>query len=365
MNRRAFIASASAMALTGGGCAFPFRPLDHRRAVAAEIDRQIAKGYFSCACCGNQDGEIWTVGNRRPECGAYLPVSESSLFEVASISKLFTASLAAILHCRGVLNIDEKFTKYLPGHVLAREDTSITLRDIASHSAGFSDGWFYSDWHRAKMYRDPKRFREGVLSARPVAKRRSCCRYACHNMILIGYAIENVCGMDLDAAAREFLWRPLGMSSTCWHNIPGNGRTVQIYTSGAVEPGFKGDEKARVSDRPIGNAGVFTSLEDMMLFAGDLLKRRTFPEEYYRLLFTPDFDDGSKRRTFGWNMPRQPASGPWSDRTISHSGYTGQYVAVDPQRGNFAVVLTNDSSRGRKERSEAYSNRVRLAGMVI
>lgn len=364
MNRRAFIASA--FAFVGGGCAFTGRSLSrHHEDVAAEIRRQIGQGYFSCACCGNQDGEIWTIGNARPECGMYLPVGRNSLFEVASISKLFTASLVAILYCEGKLDIDAPFTDCLPEHILSSEGTDITIRDIASHCAGFGDGWFYGDLRSRRVYQTPETFRRGVLAAMPVAKRRERCRYACHNMILLGYVIERVCGLDLDAAAKKYLWRPLAMNSTTWRNIPGDGRVVQTYTSGAVEIGMKGDEKARVSDLPIGNAGVFTSLDDMMLFAADLLKREAFPDEYYRLIFTPQFESGSARRTFGWNMPRQASDSAWSDMTVSHSGYTGQYIAVDPKRETFAVVLTNDSSQGRKRRAESYSNRLKLAAMVV
>lgn len=363
IGRRDFTLSAAAFALAGGGCVSvgpaSARPDDK---VAKEVRRQIERGFFTCACCGNQSGRTWTIGNRRPGSGDGLAVAASSLFEVASVSKVFAASVAAILHCRGILDIDAPFTRYIPSHA-AGKDCKITLRDIASHSAGFSDSWFYRDWHGAGRFREPGRFKDGVLAQLP-SKSGPRCRYACHNMILLGYAIEHASGMDLDAAARRYLWEPLGMDSTTWHEIPGDGRTVQVYTGGAVPLGMKGDEKALTSGSPIGNAGVFTCLDDMMKYAGDLLERRMFPREYYELMFTPSVVDGFFRRSFGWDMSAGSAPPMWSEESISHSGYTGQYVAIDPLRRKFAVVLTNASSSDPKVRREAYRSRVALAGIV-
>lgn len=364
-DRREFLLSSASFALACGGCSLPsVSPPCSREKIEAEIAELIKKRFFSCICIGNQYGQKWAVGNRRPESGAFVPVSSKSLFEVASVSKVMTASLASVLHCRGILDIDAPFTEYIPEHALAGKGTKISLRDLSVHSVGFSDGWFYHDWHRKGVYRAPEKFREGVLSQVPPPGIKRKYRYACHNMILLGYAVERAAGMDLDAAARKFIWGPLGMDSTIWHEIPGDGRTVQIYTKGVIPPGKKGDEKARVSGGPIGNAGVFTCLDDLMKYADDLVTRRTFPKKYYDLLFTPSFTSGRFRRSFGWNMSDGAAPPGWSDATISHAGYTGQYLAVDPVGSKFAVVLTNVSSSNNKFRAQAHRHRLRLAGMI-
>ena len=360
-SRRGILAGAAAF-LAAGGC----RSLSFGESPAErEVRRQIAAGYYSCACCGAVGGERFAMGDRRPEDATPVAVDGQSLFEVASVSKTFTALIAAQLHCAGLLDIDAPFTRYLPRHALAKTGTDITLRDIAAHAAGFSDGWFYRDARQARRYQSADGLEAGALAQLPEGPRRMHVKYACHDMILLGYAIEQVTGLDLDAAARKYVWGPLGMASTGWRNCPENPHTVQMYTHGPVPLGYKGDEKARASaSRPIGNAGVFTSLDDMMKYAEDLLCRRTFPEACYDLLFTPTFGDGKRRRSFGWDM--SPGMNPpgWSAAAINHSGYTGQYVAVDPEQGHAVVILTNLRLTAPAERARAYEDRRVLATLM-
>ena len=122
---------------------------------------------------------------------------------------------------------------------------------------------------------------------------------------------------------------------------------------------------ARNFTRPIGNAGVFTSYADMHRFVTDLLLRRAFEREYYDLLFKPSFESGDSRRSFGWNMSRSSAPSGWSAATVFHSGYTGQYVAVDPEgAGRAAIVFTNLKTEDGALRSESYAGRRRIAAII-
>ncbi len=325
----------------------------------ADAESQISSGLISCCCTGFTDGPLTCVGNRRPEGGPPVGVDPRSLFEVASVSKVFTAAIAARLHADGRLDVDAPFTEYLPDHVLSGENVSITVRHLAAHCSGFSDGW---RWARggAWTFSSPEEFEAATLAARPVRAPGSATVYACHNMILLGFIIERVTGMDLDAAAREYVWGPLGMTRTSWLDKPDDPDAVQMYTHGPVPLGRKGDEAARAFPRPLGNAGVFTCAEDLMKFAADLLERRAFPESCYDLFFTPFGNTGDGRRSFGWNMSASTRPSGWSERTIAHTGYTGQLVAVDPLNRIAGIVLTNVVSDDPVIRAEAYKRRIGL-----
>ena len=155
--------------------------------------------------------------------------------------------------------------------------------------------------------------------------------------------VERISGVQLDRFARERLFAPLGMADSDWgpttcgnvvafpHALPGRPLTP---------PGRIVDQIAGSCAFPIGNAGLFTTARDQLLFAEDMLARRRFPKAYYDLLSTRAFSQGTDMRSFGWDM--RPAGRPRnsSDATIFHTGSTGQTIAIDPERGLAAVLLT-------------------------
>lgn len=362
-DRREFICALAA----GGVCAalpacaaLPVRD----PAVEEAIRREIASGRVSCVCCGAPGAAVYAVGNRRPGLGEPQEVDADALFELASVSKVFTAHIAALLRHEGAIDIDVPFTTYLPDHVLAREGTAITVRDLAAHVSGFTNGWMGKTGvygGRAWPFADDAAYVRTALSVRPVCVRRTRCLYCCHNFILLGLILERVTGLDLDALARKYVWGPLAMSSTTWKNVPGDPRAVRIWTGGWRPLGTKGDESARGVTRPLGHAGVFSSLNDLLLYADDLAQRRAFPRDCYDLLLSPEHEGASARRSFGWNMSADANPPGWSPQAVSHSGYTGSYVAVDPKTRRAAVVLTNLSVGDPKARSASHATRRSLA----
>jgi len=354
MQRREFIGSACALSL------FPTfaTAAEDDFEVAAELQRQVSLGYFDCAIAGTADGL------RRASVGG---VTGSSLFEVASVSKTFTHLLAALLWQAGKLDLEAPFVRYLPDHALAEKGTDITVRDLALHASGFTNDWM----GRAGIYgaiwpfADDSAYERALLSVLPSAPRRTRIVYACHNTILLGFIVERLSGMDLDEAARRFVWGPLGMKATTWRNVPAdNPNLVQIYTKGPCPLGTKGDENARHFSRPLGNDGVFTNHDDLRRFAGDLLSRRTFPREVYDLMLTPGLTIGRRRRSFGWDMSEGTNPPGWSATSVNHSGYTGQYLAVDPEKGRSAIILTNLRLTEAKSRAQAFEDRRRLAALL-
>lgn len=337
------------------------RTKDSESAILRGLRKGVDADWYSCGVVGRVGLDPVCFGNRRP--GAAEPVDPRSLFEVASLSKTMTAMIAARLWDEGMLDIDAPFTGYLPDHVLAAEGTKITIRHLAAHCSGFSDGW---RWSRGSAwpFRTPDEFEAGTLAARPVCGLGERMVYACHNMVLVGFAIERVTGLDLDAAARKYVWGPLGMDRTTWRNCPESSETVQMYTHGPIPPGLKGDEIARGFTRPLGNAGVFTCADDLMRFAEDLLARRAFPSRCYDLLFAPFYDGPDGRRSFGWDLSEHTRPCGWSPATIAHTGYTGQLLAVDPVAGKAGFVLTNLRSDDAETRAAAYAARLELLSLA-
>lgn len=350
MDRRGFLASLAATAAFGGCRMWPSGARGRIMDAVSDMEGQLSMGLFDCAIAG---------GSRGPFAAVAAPgtrVDENSLFEVASVSKVFTAAICARLFALGRLDVDRPAVG------------AASVRDLATHSSGYTDAWmgkagiFSGKW----PFASDAAYESAAMSVKPSYAKGSKAVYSCTNMILLGFFLERELGMDLDEAARKFVWGPLGMDSTTWRNVPAtDARLVQIYTKGARPLGTKGDENARNFSRPIGNAGVFISFADMRRFVSDMISRRAFEKAYYDLLFAPAFERGGSRRSFGWNMSSASAPEGWSAATLCHSGYTGQYVAVDPEDGGrAAIVFTNLKSDDRKLRAASFEGRRRVAALV-
>lgn len=349
LTRRLFLGECVSFAAVGFAAPNGARP---SAAVRDELRRQVAEGLIAGGVCGLVGGPLFVAGERTRH-PVSTPMSADSVFDLASAAKPFTASLCARLAAEGRLDVDAPFTRYLPAHVLAKETCAITVRDLATHTGGFDNSKPY-------ILPNPTDFDRVLFAKRPVRPRGAAYDYACSNFIYLGKIVEHVTGLDLETAARKLLWEPLGMRDTCWHEVVGNPRAVETFTNGRLPPGAHGDESARAYPRPMGNGSAFSTAGDMLKFVGDLLARRTFPKAYYDLLLTPCWEKGGVRRSFGWDMSAADRPAGWSAATVSHGGYTGNTIAVDPEKGFAGVVLTNRTG----DRLKGYAGHRRLLSLM-
>ncbi len=346
--RRQFTLMAGAA--LGGGALRAAAPTTDA-AVAAELRAQVASGLIAGGVCATRGGRIWHDGRMRFD--PPVPMRADALFDLASAAKTFTAGLCALLYADGRLDPDAPFTTYLPEHVLAKENHGITVRDLATHSGGFDNSKPY-------IVADPVTFNQRLYAKRPVRPRGTKYDYACSNLIYLGRIVEHVTGMDLETAAVKMLWGPLGMTETVWHNIPGNARAVEAMMNSHPPIGFKGDEQARAYPAALGNGAAFSCAADVMKFLEDLCTRRAFPKAYYDLLFTPCFEKGPVRHSFGWDMGAELRPQGWSAATVRHGGFTGVTFAVDPENGYAGVALTNRLG----DRMKGYEGHRRLLALM-
>ena len=337
-----FIGGAAALAFAGcrtSGC--NVWPEDIR----ADMRRVVADGLYGSIVCGSNRLKPIAEGQRTldPAGG---PVTVDSVFDLASVGKTQTASLCALLVADGRIDPDAPFTRYLPEHVLAKENCNITVRDLATHSGGVDN---------AKPYATPdvKLMFERLYAKRPVWARGEKFCYACSNFVYLGLIVEHVTGLELGAAAEKLLWGPLGMAHTTWNTVVGNPHAVEChpctYKWGPSDPprqiGEHNDLCAHWAPRAMGNGSCFSTCGDMVAYVTDLLERRRFPKAYYDLLLTPCFERDGVRRSFGWCMKSAKGDSfvtldsPLSDAMIIHHGWTGPAIAVDPENDFAGVVL--------------------------
>jgi len=342
--RREFIRGAAGVAAglsvpRTGWCAEDSRLASARGLARAEI----AAGHCFGVAFGRADAALEGFEGFQgatPETGR---VDARTRFEIASVTKTLVTTVAGRLVAQGKLDPEAPFTRYFTDHVLAGTPHGIRVRDLAAHTSGLP--WFSGRrlTPDARVHRGWAGFLDELRTCRP-EQPVGTIRYNCINLCLLGEICARVGGKPLEVLAREMVFEPLGMKDTAWWPQPDDGHLAHLpllqQDRRLRATGTVNDPPAFYAGRPTGNAGVYTTLGDLSRFALDVLTRKAFEKAYYDLVFTTLAEGQGQCRTFGWNRTASGIPAGLSPRTVYHTGFTGQTVCVDPEKGFAGVVLT-------------------------
>jgi len=280
---------------------------------------------------------------------------EDAIFDMASVTKpVATATALAICMDRGWVDISAPFTQYLPEYQGQLQGT-VTVLDLARHISGFDN---------SKAYMKGGQVIENLLSDCPVRPPRQKYEYACINYILLGLIVENVSGASLSEFCKEHIFDPLSMQDTRWTPLPTSDTRVarSIFTP---KVGVVSDNPARAAGRPVGNAGLFSTADDLGKFCRMILAHGTFGTN--RLLSEKAIaamsvkPDACSPLAFGWFVAAERNPPSLSKATLSHTGWTGNSIWIDPAQQCFAIVLTNRTG----DHGRAIQARIELAERVL
>jgi CubicO group peptidase (beta-lactamase class C family) len=153
----------------------------------------------------------------------------------------------------------------------------------------------------------------------------------------LGIVIERLSGLPLDEFCRAEIWSRLGMRETCFTGAPG-GRCAP--TEGGLQ-GVVHDPTARLLGGVAGHAGLFSTLGDLQIFMSGLLGGSIVRADTLEM-FTRRASSQSSR-ALGWDTVSEgcSAGSKFGPRSFGHTGFTGTSIWVDPDRGVYAILLTN------------------------
>jgi CubicO group peptidase (beta-lactamase class C family) len=255
---------------------------------------------------------------------AYGEAQLSTVYDLASVTKVVATTTAALLLVEeGRIGLADPVSRWLPD--FAGRD--ITIEELLAHRSGLP------------AYLSPKGDTgpEILLPKLAKLKDRKVFRYSCLNMIALARVVEEVSGKSLADVCRERIFGPLGMKDTGFVPAP----SACARTAPDVPPGTVHDPLARAygtaSHRP-GNAGLFSTGEDLAVFCRALLAGRLLKPETLRRMFTPDADT----RGLGWDVFDDAPYAPG----VGHTGFTGTLIWMDPATGRYVVVLSNRTLNG-------------------
>ena len=274
------------------------------------------------------------------------PVYCDSRFDLASLTKLFVATLALQLVASETLALDEPLSRVLP-EWNDSERAAITLRMLLAHKSGMDSGADY----RAILDENVERF---ALHSELLARPGERVIYSDLGFIVLGVAIERAAGLSLGALARRTFGGSLGYRPRFSERaaIPA---TEEDAWRGRVA-GFVHDEKGYLMGGVAGHAGLFGTAADVAALTESYLAPLTraqsamFPIGLTREATQEQAADPVLRRGLGWALKtsNDNSCGRWMDRSsFGHTGFVGTCVWADPVRDLQGVLLTNAVYFGR------------------
>jgi CubicO group peptidase (beta-lactamase class C family) len=275
------------------------------------------------------------------------PVADDTIFQIGSISKVFTATLVMQLVDDGLLDLDEPVITYVPdlplGDAAARE--AITLRHLLSHGAGFEGDRFISygrgDDALARSIAGFDTLRQWTVPGELFS-------YNNAGFYLVGRIVENVTGTTFETAITDRLFAPLGL------------RTAVFFAEDAI--GLDHAVGHRIKHREAGHTiaegyslprhvnaagGIITSTRELLRFArlhlndGEIDGTRLLSAQSARAMREPRLDAGPDRGSYGIGWAIRNAA---DFRIVSHGGATRGFRAqltVIPERSFAIAILTN------------------------
>ncbi len=147
-----------------------------------------------------------------------IPVSSSSLFRIASMSKSFTAMAILKLRDEGKLNLDDPAFKFIPQLKKLKYPTAdsppLTIRHLLTHGAGFPEDNPWGDRQLADTDKELMAFLEKqIIFSNPPG---IAYEYSNLGFALLGKIITKVSGKRYQDYIRDNIWKPLGMKTSEW-----------------------------------------------------------------------------------------------------------------------------------------------------
>ncbi|HWC24869.1 MAG TPA: serine hydrolase domain-containing protein [Flexivirga sp.] len=287
---------------------------------------------------------------------ARVPMQLDTVFDVASLTKLFTATVAMQQVEAGLLELDAPVADHLPDFA-AGGKAAITVRQLLTHTSGLE--WWLPLW-RDWPNRDARI--HAALTHPPATPPGEQFVYSDLNLIALGVLLEQLGGATLDVLVHHGVTVPLGMRDTGFLTQLGHVETARFAATEIEDDTGRGlvrgevhDENAWSLEGVAGHAGVFSTGADLLRFA------RVFTGSDPRILsadsvivmttnLNPDLPDDAHGIGFEIDQPRYMGelSGP---RTIGHTGFTGTSLVADLASGATAILLTNAVHPHRPETS--------------
>ena len=270
---------------------------------------------------------------------------KDDVFQLSSVSKMFTAEAVMILHSRGLIDYDIDIKNYIPEFPY----DGITTRMLLTHRSGLSRYETLADnnWPDKRVpFTNDDMIRYYIkYKPDPYFRPDNGFHYCNVNYALLASIVERVSGKTFVEFMRDDLFDAIGMSSSFIYDMP-TDTMVSLYLPDCVQGYYLGRRRPRQAQNEYlngvkGDKVMFSNVGDMYRFKLAIDYGLLVPDTIQAEAFKPGSPRYSKRKDnygFGWRISRQHKGcfyhyGWWK-------GYRSFFLA-DPATDRTLIVLTN------------------------
>jgi len=264
-------------------------------------------------------------------------ISSSSPFNLASISKQFTAMAIMQLHHKGKLKYDQKVKYHIPQ--FPYED--ITIRHLLNHTSGMIDYEELTDkyWDKRDFTNQDMMMLYRVHHPNLEFTPGKQFEYSNTGYVVLAQIVESISNQSLEDYSAKHIFEPLGMSNT------------RIFTLLSKRNEFKsrvyGQHENKIFDLyhlegVTGDGSVYSTTNDLLKWHSGLLNNKLIPSSLKKEAFSPTvLNDGSlSYYGFGWSIDEDSPS------IVAHSGsWVGftTYIIRNIEKDEVLIFLTNNT----------------------
>src|SRR5208282_2801307 len=289
-----------------------------------------------------------------------------TVFDCASLTKVVaTTTVIMQLWEQGKFRMNDPVSKYLP-EFGQNGKQDITIRQLLVHYSGLPE-----DLDLSKKWEGKDTGYHMAFEITPDRAPGSAFVYSDINFEVLGALVERLSGESLDAYAARHVFEPLGMKDTRF--LPPPSWEPRIAPTEEDENhhmlrGVVHDPTARRMGGVAGHAGLFSTADDLAIFAQALLDggRGILTAATVAKMTAPQQPvNGTAVRGFGWDI-----DSPFSTNrgellpvgSYGHTGFTGTSLWIDPATKTYIVLMTNAVHI--KDKGSAVSLRTRVGTAV-
>jgi CubicO group peptidase (beta-lactamase class C family) len=256
-----------------------------------------------------------------------------TIFNIASLTKQFTAMAIMQLEERGKLNVQATIDKYISNYPYGNQ---VTIHHLLSNTSGIPDFTGATDFletinESVSLAENKIKYKEKPLISEPGS------RYSYHNSasgyLLLGLIIERVSGLSYSDYLQEYIFTPLKMNDT-GYNMSSNlsqDKHSQGYFSDQYSPNYESQIDMSI---PQAAGGLYSTVQDLYLWDQALYTEELIDTESLRRMHTPNLD----HYAYGWAVSKE------QEEVYYHFGGISGYRSMilrNVQDKSTIIILSN------------------------
>jgi CubicO group peptidase (beta-lactamase class C family) len=295
-------------------------------------------------------GNSWLVPEKKP-------MKIETIFDLASLTKpIATATSIMILVERGVISLEDEVRKYIPEFKPFVDENGkehhAKIYHLLTHTSGLPDYTNADSIKNKYGYPAPEGTIETICNLPRFAPPGKEFKYSCLGFITLAEIIKRVTGKNIAEFSKENIFVPLGMKKTTYNpdeNLKKDCAPTEIR-DGKILCGEVHDPLANVQGGISGNAGLFSTGDDLAIFAQMILNKgiykgkRILGSKTVELITSIYPKVEFAGRGLGWDINSaymQQRGDIFEIGSFGHTGFTGTSIHISKKENIFLIILTN------------------------